>query len=115
MEENDNGSSSAVCFDLRKLNVSKVVFSLLDLHFWILVCLAGLIACLGNGIWMVGYNFLIQMETPKDAVGREFGIRYMISSFVAILAPLTGGVLIQIMGAAEFKRNREHNLVASAD
>jgi DHA3 family macrolide efflux protein-like MFS transporter len=63
--------------------------------------MAGLIMGFGNGIWMVGYNFLIQMETPKEAIGRVFGIQNTISSFVAILAPLTGGVLIQIMGVAE--------------
>ncbi|WP_171016898.1 MFS transporter [Pseudalkalibacillus caeni] len=63
--------------------------------------LLGLLAGLGNGIWMVAYNYLLQQESSKEMVGRIFGIQNSLSSIVFIVAPLSGGTLIHFMGPSQ--------------
>lgn len=53
---------------------------------------------IGNGMALVGGNFFIQKEVPKDLLGRVFGIFETMRSLVFIVAPLTGGVLVQSLG-----------------
>ncbi|WLD94284.1 MFS transporter [Alkalihalobacillus sp. AL-G] len=60
-----------------------------------------LIVGFGNGIWMVSYNFALQKESPKEMVGRVFGITNSVMSAVFIIAPVTGGILVHTFGAVQ--------------
>ncbi|MGP4081248.1 MFS transporter [Pseudalkalibacillus sp. R45] len=60
--------------------------------------LFGLLVGLGNGIWMVAFNFALQKESPKEMIGRVFGITNSLFSAVVIIAPITGGILVQTLG-----------------
>lgn len=62
---------------------------------------SGIVTGVGNGMFIVAFNFLLQKESPKEAVGRVFGISNSLGSFVVILAPLIGGLLIERFGVAE--------------
>lgn len=63
---------------------------------WIIVL--GLCIGLGNGLFMVTMNYLLQKETSPDYVGRVFGIQNSLYSVVLIAAPLAGGALIRSVG-----------------
>jgi MFS family permease len=63
---------------------------------WIIVW--GLCIGLGNGLFMVTMNYLLQKETSPDYVGRVFGIQNSLSSIVLVAAPLAGGALIRSAG-----------------
>jgi MFS family permease len=65
-------------------------------EFWVIIW--GLCIGLGNGLFMVTLNYLLQKETPPAYVGRVFGIQNSLSSVVLVVAPLAGGVLIQAAG-----------------
>lgn len=65
---------------------------------WVL--LYAMLVGLGNGIFMVAFQFILQKETPKDMVGRIFGIQNTVISTVVIAAPLLGGTLVQLFGAS---------------
>ncbi|WP_243356499.1 MFS transporter [Bacillus litorisediminis] len=65
-----------------------------------LPALFGLVVGLGNGVWMVSFNFALQKESPKEMVGRVFGITNSLLSIVVIIAPITGGILVQTIGAS---------------
>lgn len=58
----------------------------------------GIIAGIGNGMWMVTFNFVLQNESPKKMVGRVFGIVNVMMSVVLIIAPLSGGIFIHYKG-----------------
>lgn len=64
---------------------------------WLLL-VAGVLIGLGNGLYMVTQNYLLQSETPAHLVGRIFGIQNTVLGAVMIGAPLAGGVLIQMAG-----------------
>ncbi|WP_342553289.1 MFS transporter [Paenibacillus sp. FSL R7-0652] len=63
---------------------------------WIVVM--GLCTGLGNGLFMVTMNYLLQKETSPDYVGRVFGIQNSLFSVVLVAAPLAGGALIRLAG-----------------
>ncbi|WP_246310949.1 MFS transporter [Paenibacillus xylanilyticus] len=63
---------------------------------WVIVW--GLCIGLGNGLFMVTLNYLLQKETPPAYVGRVFGIQNSLSSIVLVVAPLAGGALIRATG-----------------
>ncbi|MGB8954784.1 MAG: MFS transporter [Tumebacillaceae bacterium] len=53
---------------------------------------------IGNGMANVGGNYFMQKEIPKEMLGRVFGIFESVRSALFIVAPLTGGVLVQSLG-----------------
>lgn len=65
-------------------------------EFWIIMW--GLCIGVGNGLFMVTLNYLLQKETPPAYVGRVFGIQNSLSSVVLVVAPLAGGALIRSVG-----------------
>ena len=60
--------------------------------------LAAFVGGIGNGMALVGGNYLMQKEVPKELLGRVFGIMESMRSFVFIGAPLAGGVLVEVLG-----------------
>lgn len=62
------------------------------------VLLLGFVLGLGNGIFMITFNYCLQKETPPHMTGRVFGIQSTILSAVMIGAPLLGGTLVQLAG-----------------
>lgn len=86
-------------FGILLLGIGFTGFSMLAQGFPIILMLCfGLLAGLGNGMWMVTGNFILQNETPEDMVGRVFGILNVIMSVVFIVAPLSGGIFIHYLG-----------------
>ncbi|WP_405107874.1 MFS transporter [Paenibacillus sp. FSL K6-1217] len=65
---------------------------------WVL--LIGFVLGIGNGMFMVTFNYCLQKETPPHMTGRIFGIQNTVLSAVLIVAPLLGGVLVQYAGPA---------------
>ncbi|MGN7414884.1 MFS transporter [Paenibacillus sp. SAF-068] len=65
-------------------------------EIWVLMW--GLCIGVGNGLFMVTLNYLLQKETPAAYVGRVFGIQNSLSSVVLVIAPLAGGALIRVAG-----------------
>nr|WP_311283863.1 MFS transporter [Paenibacillus macerans] len=59
----------------------------------------GLLIGIGNGAYMVTQNYILQKETPEQAIGRVFGIQNTLSSAIMLTAPLAGGVLIRLVSA----------------
>ncbi|WP_338012204.1 MFS transporter [Paenibacillus beijingensis] len=64
----------------------------------LLLALGGLIG-IGNGLYMLTHNVVLQKETPPEMIGRVFGIQNMITGIVMFAAPLAGGVLVRMTGA----------------
>ncbi|MGG4492506.1 MFS transporter [Brevibacillus reuszeri] len=64
--------------------------------YWILP--ASLIAGIGTGLTTVGSNYLVQKETPPEALGRVRGIIGSLTSATFIIAPLLGGLLMTLLG-----------------
>lgn len=58
----------------------------------------GFVLGLGNGIFIITFNYCLQKETPPHMTGRVFGIQSTILSGVMIGAPLLGGLLVQTAG-----------------
>ncbi|WP_055105280.1 MFS transporter [Paenibacillus ihumii] len=55
----------------------------------------GMMIGIGNGMYMVTQNYILQKETSEQLIGRVYGIQSTITSLVMLVAPLVGGVLIQ--------------------
>ncbi|WP_314588210.1 MFS transporter [Paenibacillus terrigena] len=64
------------------------------------VLLLGLLMGIGNGIFIVAFNYCLQKETPPHMIGRIFGIQNTVLGVVMIGAPLLGGLLVQLIGPA---------------
>lgn len=62
------------------------------------VIILGFVMGIGNGIFMVTFNYCLQKETPPHMIGRIFGIQNTIIGIVMIVAPLLGGLLVQMAG-----------------
>lgn len=62
------------------------------------VLLLGFVLGIGNGMFMITFNYCLQKETPSHMTGRVFGIQSMILSTVMIGAPMIGGILVQTAG-----------------
>ncbi|QJD84600.1 MFS transporter [Cohnella herbarum] len=58
----------------------------------------GFVLGIGNGLFIVTFNYCLQKETPSHMTGRVFGIQSTILGFVMIGAPLLGGLLVQVAG-----------------
>ncbi|WP_211747962.1 MFS transporter [Paenibacillus sp. Marseille-Q4541] len=52
----------------------------------------------GNGLYMVTNQTIMQKESRQDMVGRVFGISNTVVSVVLISAPLLGGIVIESVG-----------------
>jgi MFS family permease len=65
--------------------------------FWPL--LGGCIGGIGAGITMSGFMYLVQSKTPKEAMGRVFGILMTLFNMIVIIGPLLGGSIIMTTGA----------------
>jgi MFS family permease len=65
-------------------------------RYWMLV--AALLAGVGTGLTTVGTNYLVQKETPREALGRVRGIIDSLTSTTFIIAPLMGGWLMTVWG-----------------
>lgn len=65
-------------------------------RYWLLV--AALFAGAGTGLTTVGTNYLVQKETPREALGRIRGIIDSLTSTTFIAAPLLGGWLMTVWG-----------------
>ncbi|WP_310831720.1 MFS transporter [Paenibacillus pedocola] len=65
---------------------------------WVLVL--GFVLGMGNGIFAVAFNYMLQKETPPHMTGRIFGIQNTVLSAVLIIAPLMGGLLVEYAGPA---------------
>jgi MFS family permease len=64
------------------------------------VLILGFVLGIGNGIFLVTFNYCLQKETPPHMTGRIFGIQNTVLGIVMIGAPLLGGLLVQSIGAA---------------
>ncbi len=66
--------------------------------FWPLI--GSFFGGIGTGFSSIAGNYLLQKESPGEAVGRVSGIYESLSSLMFIVAPLLGGMLIHTFGAA---------------
>ncbi|UVI33398.1 MFS transporter [Paenibacillus spongiae] len=64
------------------------------------VMVLGFVLGIGNGMFMVTFNYCLQKETPSHMTGRVFGIQSTLLGLVMIGAPLLGGGLVQVTGPA---------------
>jgi len=53
---------------------------------------------IGNGMTVTAVNYLIQIEPPKEAIGRVSGIIDSLLSILFIAGPLLGGLMINQFG-----------------
>lgn len=65
-----------------------------------LILLASFAGGLGTGFTSTGMNYILQKETPPEAIGRVSGIFDSLTSAVLIVAPLAGGAFIGWWGAS---------------
>jgi MFS family permease len=63
--------------------------------------LPGFVTGLGNGLFIVVLNYMLQKEPPAESVGRVSGIMNSMMSAAVIIAPLLGGVLVTAIGVSE--------------
>ena len=64
------------------------------------VMVLGFVLGIGNGMFMVTFNYCLQKETPPYMIGRVFGIQSTVLGIVMVGAPLLGGLLVQVAGPA---------------
>jgi len=55
---------------------------------------------IGTGLTSVGMNYILQKETPPEAIGRVSGIYDSLSGVAFVIAPLAGGALMEWRGAS---------------
>jgi predicted MFS family arabinose efflux permease len=55
---------------------------------------------IGTGFTSTGMNYILQKETPPEAIGRMSGIFDSLSSVIFLTAPLIGGAFIELWGAS---------------
>lgn len=68
-----------------------------DSSSWIITGLA-LVIGLGNGLYMVTNQTIMQKESSTKMVGRVFGISNTLMSVALVTAPLAGGAIIELAG-----------------
>ncbi|MCL6601534.1 MAG: MFS transporter [Paenibacillus sp.] len=64
------------------------------------VLLLGVVLGIGNGVFIITFNYCLQKETPPHMTGRVIGIQNTLHSVLMIGAPLLGGILVQGSGPA---------------
>ncbi|XID91432.1 MFS transporter [Paenibacillaceae bacterium WGS1546] len=65
-----------------------------------LILLASVLGGLGTGFTSTGMNYILQKETPVEAIGRVSGIFDSLTSGILVVAPLAGGIFIGWWGAS---------------
>lgn len=70
-----------------------------DSPLWLML-LVFFIGGIGTGFTSSGMNYILQKETPPEAVGRVSGIFESLTSVIFVIAPLCGGALIGLMGVS---------------
>lgn len=70
-----------------------------DSPFWLML-LVFFIGGIGTGFTSSGMNYILQKETPPEAVGRISGIFESLTSVIFVIAPLSGGALIGLLGVS---------------
>ncbi len=70
-----------------------------DTPLWFIL-LSSFAGGVGTGFTSVGMNYIVQKETPADAVGRVSGIMESLSGVLFVGAPLAGGALVQLCGVS---------------
>ncbi|MDY8092523.1 MULTISPECIES: MFS transporter [Paenibacillus] len=66
---------------------------------WPVLLMIGAVLGVGNGLYIITQNYILQAKTPADMVGRVFGIQSTVIGAIMVVSPLAGGVLIRIAGA----------------
>jgi len=61
---------------------------------------AAFVGGIGTGFTSTGMNYILQKETPPEAIGRMSGIFDSLCGVVFVLAPLAGGALVGSLGAS---------------
>lgn len=64
------------------------------------VLVIGFVLGIGNGLFIVTFNYCLQKETPPHMTGRVFGTQSAVQGIIMIGAPLIGGLLVQVIGPA---------------
>ncbi|MCM3128508.1 MFS transporter [Paenibacillus provencensis] len=64
---------------------------------WVITGLS-LVIGLGNGLYMVTNQTIMQKESSTEMVGRVFGISNTLMSVALVTAPLAGGAIIELAG-----------------
>ncbi|QYK64595.1 MFS transporter [Paenibacillus sp. S25] len=65
---------------------------------WPVLLIIGAVLGVGNGLYIITQNYILQTKTPADMVGRVFGIQSTMIGAIMVVSPLAGGVLIRIAG-----------------
>jgi len=55
---------------------------------------------IGTGFTSTGMSYILQKETPPEAIGRASGILDSLSGVVFVIAPIAGGALVEWKGAS---------------
>jgi MFS family permease len=63
-----------------------------------MVLLASVIGGVGVGGVLLGFNYLVQKETPSARIGRVLGIIQSLTSLVMLVFPLTGSLFVEQYG-----------------
>ncbi|WDM21853.1 MFS transporter [Paenibacillus polymyxa] len=66
---------------------------------WPVLLMIGAVLGVGNGLYIITQNYILQAKTPADMVGRVFGIQSTVIGAIMVISPLAWGVLIRIAGA----------------
>ncbi|WP_342427429.1 MFS transporter [Paenibacillus sp. FSL L8-0158] len=66
---------------------------------WPVLLMIGAVLGVGNGLYIITQNYILQAKTPADMVGRVFGIQSTVIGAIMVVSPLAGGVLIRLAGA----------------
>lgn len=69
----------------------------MDTEIW-MILLAGLIIGVGTGIFSVVFSYILQVESPEGKVGQLSGMYESLTGIILIVAPVTGGFLVQLFG-----------------
>jgi MFS family permease len=64
----------------------------------LVLLMIGAILGVGNGLYIITQNYILQAKTPPDMVGRVFGIQSTVIGAIMIVSPLAGGLLIRTAG-----------------
>ncbi|WP_372631215.1 MFS transporter [Cohnella sp.] len=70
-----------------------------DTPMWFIL-LSSFAGGIGTGLTSAGMNYIVQKETPADAVGRISGIMESLSGALFVGAPLAGGALVRFCGVS---------------
>lgn len=65
--------------------------------YWWLIG-ASLIIGVGTGIFSVVFSYILQMESPDGKVGQMSGMYNSLNGIILLVAPITGGFLVQLFG-----------------